>query len=245
MLNTIAESIKSQVSERALNQNPLTELALTAFFAGGHILLTGPTGLGKTHWARTFTGALGINFNHIHITDDATPPHLSQDENFTIATANSPLHLPKPLADRFMMHLSATYPGVAAEKQMLQMHHVGELTVPPLHPICTTEIISQAKQEVRDVGVEDAVFNYIISIVETTRRIGAVQEGASPRGSIALLMAAKARAAIKGRDYASLEDVQVLAQPVLAHRLTLKPEATREGMKPERVIESILTGRRG
>lgn len=83
--------------------------------------------------------------------------------------------------------------------------------------------------------------NYIVSIVETTRRVSACLYGASPRGSVALLLASKAHAAMEGRDYVIPDDVRMLSVPVLGHRVILKPEAEIDGVKAETVIENILS----
>jgi MoxR-like ATPase len=175
--------------------------------------------------------------------------HKMDDPFFVMATQN-PLEyegtypLPEALTDRFMMKILVSYPGVTAEKQMLQMYHEGFNPNKPqddLPAICTAEHIAQAKQEIQAVTVEEAVFNYIVSVVETTRRVGAVQFGASPRGSVALLLASKAFAAINGRDFVIPDDVHTLSLPVLRHRIILKPEAEIEGITTDQVIESILS----
>jgi len=295
MLKNIADSIKAQISKSVLNQEAITKLALTAFFAEGHVLLTGPTGIGKTEWTKGMAKALGMACNRIRFAEGVTQQdvlgtkgtdELKRGPLFTQIFLAEGVHnaspkiksilmdameeqtatidgdgyfLPEPffmvgtleenqalepnLADRFMLKLQVNYPGVAAEKQILLMNHEG--IVKHGQQAVSAESIALAKQEVQDVAVEDAIFNNIISIVETTRRVAAVKSGASPRGSIALLKASKAYAAISGRDYVIMEDVQHLAVPVLRHRITLKPDAMQEGIQAERIIESILTGRRG
>jgi len=298
MLKQLTESIKAQVSTHVLNQEAITELALAAFFAGGHIVLVGPTGMGKTAWARAFAGSLGLSYGTArpNTTHSAQPSqlfsqlfHVKQDSeyqdhidivlqepspaqvwfnnliidtidkntnhipgtggepfpmpvpNMIVVSGTDTRHLPKALIDRFMMKLYVNYPGVAAEKQLLQLHHTGVCTTPI--PICTPETITQAKQEVQNVAVEDPIFNYIISITETTRRISAIKTGASPRASISLLMASKAYAAICGRDYVTIDDVQSLAIPVLRHRVTLRADAINEGLHADRIIEGIIVGK--
>jgi len=310
MLQNISEGIKSQIGNYVLNQEVVTELALTAFFAGGHILLVGPTGLGKAKWARAFAGALGLDYNSAQLTESTIPDRLYStytqdgenqpvsrpgalfspvfhakfyesnmdntfprfdntqewahmrildaidrneratneygsesfslpDPHFIIASLSDTRILPKPLVDRFMMKLYINYPGVAAEKQILQAYHTNAPEPEPT-PICTPETIAQAKQEVQAVMVDDAIFNYIVSIAETTRRISAIQTGVSPRASMALLQAAKAYAVICGRDYVTTSDVKSLAIPVLRHRITLRPDAVKEGVNADRIIESII-----
>ena len=304
MLKNIADGIKEKLNRRVLNQESLTELAITAMFAGGHVLIEGVPGLAKTLWARSLAQLLSVGCKRVQFTSDLmpsdilgtkvynqrsgefdlrkgplftqlfladeinrTPPktqsallevmeersitidgetHIMEEPFFVMATQN-PLEyegtypLPEALTDRFMMKLLITYPGVTAEKQMLQMHAGGEISFEELSPLCSANEIAEAKKEIQAVTVEDGVFNYIVSVVETTRRVGAVHFGASPRGSVALLLASKAYAAIQGRDYVIPDDVHMLALPTLRHRILLKPEAEIEGITTDQVIESILS----
>jgi MoxR-like ATPase len=307
MLKILTDNIKEKLNARVLNQENLTELAVTAMFAGGHVLIEGVPGLAKTLEARSLAQLLSVGCKRVQFTSDLmpsdilgtkvfnrqtgqfelrkgplftqlfladeinrTPPktqsallevmeeraitidgmtHKMEDPFVVMATQN-PLEyegtypLPEALTDRFMMKILVTYPGVAAEKQMLQMYHEGFEPSQPqddLAAICTAEHIAQAKQEIQNVTVDDGVFNYIVSVVETTRRVGAVQFGASPRGSVALLLASKAFAAINGRDFVIPDDVHTLCLPVLRHRIILKPEAEIEGITADQVIESILS----
>jgi len=125
---------------------------------------------------------------------------------------------------------------------MLQMYHEGFNSgkLEDLAPVCHAQDIANVRREIQNVAVEDGVLNYIVSVVETTRRVGAIQYGSSPRGSVALLMAAKAYAALQGRDFVIPDDVHYLATPVLRHRVMLKPEAEIEGITTDQVIEGIL-----
>ena len=305
MLKHIADEIKEKLSARILNQGNLTELAVTAMFAGGHVLIEGVPGLAKTLWVRSLSQLVGAMSKRVQFTSDLmpsdilgtkvfnqqtsqfelrkgplftqlfladeinrTPPKTQSallevmeeraitidgqthvlDEPFFVMATQNPLEyegtypLPEALTDRFMMKINITYPGVAAEKQMLQMYHSGFSSgkLDKLAPVCTAADIAEARQEVQQVTVEDGVFNYIVSVVETTRRVGAIQYGASPRGSVALLMASKAYAAIMGRDFVIPDDVHYLTKPILRHRIMLRPEAEIEGITPDQVIEGIL-----
>jgi len=306
MLKDLSSNIKMQLNNRVLNQETLTDLALTALFAGGHVLIEGVPGLAKTLWAKSLSELIGVTCKRMQFTSDImpsdilgtkvfnqqtsdfelrkgplftqlfladeinrTPPKTQSallevmeeraitidgqthvlDEPFFVMATQNPLEyegtypLPEALTDRFMMKINITYPGVAAEKQMLQMYHQGFSSgkLDNLTPICNAIDIARARQEVQNVTVEDSVFNYIVSVVETTRRIGAIQYGASPRGSVALLMASKAYAALMGRDFVIPDDVYFLATPILRHRIMLKPEAEIEGITADHVLEGILS----
>jgi len=306
MITNIANNIKTQLNSRILNQENLTDLALTALFAGGHVLIEGVPGLAKTLWARSLAQLLSVTCKRVQFTSDLmpsdiigtkvynqqtgefelkkgplhtqlfladeinrTPPKTQSallevmeeraitidgqtyklNEPFFVMATQNPLEyegtypLPEALTDRFMMKILVTYPGVAAEKQMLQMYHDGfnHSRLEDIAAVCTEDDITLARQEIQAVAVEDGIFNYIVSVVETTRRIAAVQFGSSPRGSVALLLAAKTYAALQGRDYVIPDDVHFLALPVLRHRVLLKPEAEIEGITSDKVIESILS----
>jgi len=153
--------------------------------------------------------------------------------------------LPEALVDRFMMKLLITYPGIAAERDILAMYNQGfnaaDIDTAGINTVANAADIEKARAEIKEVVVDDSILNYIVSIIETTRRVNAVAIGASPRGSVALLNNAKAYAAIKGRDFVAPDDIKELALPILRHRIILKPEAEIDGMKTDRVIEGILS----
>jgi len=173
--------------------------------------------------------------------------HVLPEPFFVMATQNPVEYegtypLPEALVDRFMMKINISYPGVVAEKKILQMHHGGFNNVYLSgEPICNAEDIASCREEIAQVTVEDSVMNYIVSIVETTRRVSAVMHGASPRGSVALLLSSKSYAAMEGRDFVIPDDVRMLSGPVLGHRIILRPEAEIDGVKSETVIENILS----
>jgi MoxR-like ATPase len=182
------------------------------------------------------------------ITIDGEVNRLS--EPFLVVATQNPVEyegtypLPEALTDRFMMKLYMTYPGVAAEKQVLSMYSTGftgaDINTANINAVANPESIMMCREEIKNVTVDDAILNYIISIIETTRRVNAVAIGASPRGSVALLMNAKSYAAINGRDFVVPDDNKELATPVLRHRIILKPEAEIDGLKTDKVIENIL-----
>jgi len=306
MITDISNKIKTELGNRILNQEALTDLALTALFAGGHVLLEGVPGLAKTLWAKSMAELISVPYKRLQFTSDImpsdilgtkvfnprtsdfelrrgplftqlfladeinrTPPKTQSallevmeeraitidgethrlDEPFFVMATQNPLEyegtypLPEALTDRFMMKINITYPGVVAEKQMLQMYHSGNTPgkLPALAPVCNAADIAGAKEQIKNVTVEEGIFNYIVSIVETTRRVAAVQHGSSPRGSVALLMASKAYAAINGRDFVIPDDVRFLSKPILRHRIILKPEAEIEGTNTDQVIDTILS----
>ncbi|MCL2593779.1 MAG: MoxR family ATPase [Defluviitaleaceae bacterium] len=182
------------------------------------------------------------------ITIDGENNELS--EPFVVFATQNPVEyegtypLPEALVDRFMMKLYMDYPGVAAEKTLLNMYHNGfdsqDLSTTSVRTICTAEQFLRCREEIRNITVDESILNYIVSIIETTRRVNAVSIGASPRGSVALLLAAKSYAAINGRDFCIPDDIKDLAPHILRHRIILKPEAEIDGLKTDKVIENIL-----
>ena len=167
-------------------------------------------------------------------------------EPFMVFATQNPIEyegtypLPEALTDRFMMKLALTYPGIAAEKAILGMYNDGTINY-QAKAVCTAEDLSMCREEISGVRVDDSIYNYIVSIIETTRRINAVAIGASPRGSVAFLLCAKTSAAMNGRDFIIPDDVRDLAHPILRHRIILRPEAEIDGVKPNEVIENIMS----
>jgi MoxR-like ATPase len=132
--------------------------------------------------------------------------------------------LPESQVDRFMMRLSMGYPTAGAEAGMLAAHETGDRVL-ELEPVAdTTEVLALQDAAAR-VRAAPPLRDYIVSLLGHTRADPRVELGASPRAGVMLLRAAKARALLEGRDHALPDDVQALAQPVLAHRIVLAPEA--------------------
>ncbi|MCA1815270.1 MAG: MoxR family ATPase, partial [Acidobacteria bacterium] len=107
-------------------------------------------------------------------------------------------------------------------------------------PLARADAISQCRAEVRRARMEPGVQKYVVQIVRRTREHPAVAYGASPRASVAMLLCAKALAAMRGREFATPDDVRDIARPVLRHRLRLRAEAELDGATPESVITDIL-----
>ena len=128
--------------------------------------------------------------------------------------------LPEAQLDRFLMSVSIGYPDLEAEVRVLANAHRG-LTLEELQPVGRPEDITRLIQQVRGVHVDDAVMQYVVRLVAATRGASGVRLGASPRGSVGLLRASQAAAAMAGRNYVTPVDIQRLAVPVLAHRLML------------------------
>lgn len=147
--------------------------------------------------------------------------------------------LPEAQLDRFLVRLSLGYPTIEEEGRLLQRlqksHPIDEIA-----PVAKAEEVIAAQEAIRDIHVDDKVRNYILQIVHASREHEDVLLGASPRASIALFRTAQALAAIGGRDFAIPDDIKRMAQPVLAHRIILKPESRLRKRTPSALVHEIV-----
>ena len=152
--------------------------------------------------------------------------------------------LPEAQLDRFLMKILITYPTVEQERQVIANWQAGfssrKLDAVDLEVINDPAMIPQCRASVRRVNVEPGVQNYLVEIVRRTREHPSLLWGASPRASVGLLMASKALAAMRGRDFATPDDVRDIVHPVLRHRILPRSEAEIEGITPEFVLDEIL-----
>jgi MoxR-like ATPase len=161
-----------------------------------------------------------------------------------IATQNPLEHegtypLPEAQLDRFMMRVVIGYPSREKELEILDTHGIRS-TFYDLNPVATVEEVQEMVTIAREVAVSQSVKNYIVDLVEGTRLHPDVKLGASPRSALFLQRLARSRAASQGRDYVMPDDIKVLAQPVLEHRLAMRPEAQMRGETVTDLIDDIL-----
>ena len=147
--------------------------------------------------------------------------------------------LPEAQLDRFLMRISLGYPGRAEEIEVLNRQEQTHPLQRVQQVVDATELV-QGQQAIRTVHVDRLIKEYIVSIVDATRRHEDIYLGASPRGSLALQIAAQARAAISGRDYVIPDDIKALAASTLAHRLILSPSARIRNADTRSIIGEIL-----
>jgi MoxR-like ATPase len=163
-----------------------------------------------------------------HVTVDAVSHELALP--FMVFATQNPVEyegtypLPEAQVDRFMVRLTLGYPDAQAEAGMLAGHEAGDRVL-ELDPVADRAEVVEAQDAARRVHASRALREYIVSLSRHTRADHRVELGASPRAGLLLLRAAKALALIRGRDHALPDDVQALAETVLAHRLMLVPEA--------------------
>jgi MoxR-like ATPase len=168
-------------------------------------------------------------------------------EPFLVLATQNPVEyegtypLPEAQLDRFLFKAVVRYPEPAEEIAILRAHDKGLplANVASLVPL-EAGALRDARVEVEAVTVEGSILDYIVSVVGESRRSPDLLLGASPRAAVHLLRAAKAAAAIEGRDYVTPDDVKSLVPAVLRHRLVLKAEAEIEGLDADAVVRRIL-----
>ncbi|MEH2283256.1 MAG: MoxR family ATPase [Nostoc sp.] len=290
-----------------VGQSSLIQQLLVALLAGGHVILEGVPGTGKTLLVKVLAQLIQGEFRRIQLTPDVLPSDITgtnifdlNSRNFTlkkgpiftevlladeinrtppktqaalleameemqvtldgeslplpdlfwvIATQN-PLEfegtypLPEAQLDRFLFKLVVDYPDQAAEKQMLLNRQAGfaarRLDINRLKPIATVVDILQARQAVKEVKVSEAIVDYLLALVRTSRQSPDLTLGASPRAAGAWLQTSQALAWLAKRDFVTPDDVKAVASPLLRHRLILKPEAMLDGLQMDAVIASVI-----
>ena len=178
-----------------------------------------------------------------HVTVDKHTHELARP--FLVLATQNPIEyegtypLPEAQLDRFMVRVSLGYPSAEAEIDMLAQH-AGHDRVLDLQPVADVAEVLAAQKAAAQVHGSEALRRYVVAILEATRADSRVELGASPRAGLMLFRAAKALAALDGRDHALPDDVQALASTVLSHRLVLAPEAAGEGRAA--IVRDALDG---
>ena len=176
-------------------------------------------------------------------------------ELFLVMATQNPIEqegtypLPEAQLDRFLLHLDVSYPSFDSELEILRLNRgeaLGENEA--LSVNLTQDMIFQARKAVLNIHMADNVERYLIRLIMATRQpdkydtqlVNWLEMGVSPRATLALDRCARAHAWISGRDFVSPEDIQIMAFPVLRHRLLLSYQAQAEGVHPNQVIQRLL-----
>ena len=170
-------------------------------------------------------------------------------ENFTVLATQNPIEfegtypLPEAQLDRFLLKIRIGYPTEPEEIEIVSRYGQGfdprnldaiDLTA------CDCALLPAARREIAGVKVEPSLFAYLVALIRRTRDWPALSLGASPRAAVGLLFAARAIAAMDGRDYLLPDDIKAAALPVLRHRILLKPEADLEGLSADLIVQQVL-----
>ena len=293
----------NELKKVIVGQEQFLDFMAVALFTGGHILVEGVPGIGKTLAARTLAKTLNAEFSRIQFTPDLMPSDVTGTKVFDVKNSSFYLkkgpaftnilladeinratpktqsallecmeegsvtidgethHLPKPFMvmatmnplefegtyplpeaqlDRFLMKLVITHLPPEQEEALLVKVNQNDGALRPeiVSPIVTIEEWNSIRNEINKVTVSENIIRYITAIIYTTRNSPAVLLGASSRASIALMQCSKTMAAFSGRDFVIPEDVVELVNPVLRHRLIIKPEAQLDNVS----VDDILTG---
>ncbi|MGW3601334.1 MULTISPECIES: AAA family ATPase [unclassified Micromonospora] len=170
------------------------------------------------------------------------------DEPFHVLATANPIEyegtypLPEAQLDRFLLRVSFGYPEHDEEWEVLRRRMGRRREEAEIKPVVDAATLRSMQAALEDVVVEDSVGRYIVALTAATREHPSVLVGASPRGSLALLLLARVRAVFGGRDYVVPEDVKEVAAPALAHRITLRPEMWLRRVDPAFVVGEVLEG---
>ncbi|TQD45250.1 AAA family ATPase [Marilutibacter aestuarii] len=306
-LSERAAAIREEVGKAFIGQAEVLDQILIALLAGGHVLIEGVPGLGKTLLVRALSQALDCGHARVQFTPDLMPSDISghavwnpKSETFnirrgpifthllladeinrapaktqsalleamaelqvtiegrsfplpppflTLATQNpveqeGTYPLPEAQLDRFLLKVLIGYPSRADEIRMVgtvsQGRNAAAFDLARVQRAAGPEDIVAMQAGTALVTVDEAVIDYAVRIVAATRDWAGIAMGAGPRGSLALVRAARAQAVLSGRDFVTPDDVREIALPALRHRIALAPELQIEGQSPDDVLKALL-----
>jgi len=171
--------------------------------------------------------------------------------NFTVFATQNPIEyegtypLPEAQKDRFMLKITMKTPErsdelLLAQRTMTSSAPEALLADDAVRPVIRAEDLAGLRQTLAEIVIRDEMIGYLVDVVRATREHESVLVGAGPRATQALIMAARANAAVSGRDFVTPDDIKMLAVPVLEHRLILRPEFEIEGLSVPEVIQQVL-----
>lgn len=300
--------LREQIDRVVLGQEKVKEQLLVCLLSGGHGLLEGVPGTGKTLLVLTVARLLDCRFRRIQFTPDLMPADLlgtnifnPKDQSFefrpgpiftdflladevnrtpprtqaallesmqekavtidgvqrivspvfSVFATQNPVEfegtypLPEAQRDRFLLKINIDYPSAEAESAIIAAYSEGrrlhEAGATDLQPVLTPEQLQLSRRVVAEqVRFDEELRTYLLAIVTATRHHAAVQVGAGPRASLALLDSSRSLALLRGRDFVTPDDIKELAAPVLEHRLIMNPEAEMEGFRLDDLLRQIF-----
>ncbi len=306
-LSERAARVRDEVAKAFIGQPDVLDQILVALLSGGHVLVEGVPGLGKTLMVRALSQALGCGFARVQFTPDLMPSDVSghavwdaRSETFTVrrgpiftnllladeinrapaktqsalleamqeqqvtiegqsfalpppfmalATQNpveqeGTYPLPEAQLDRFLLKVLIGYPEHADEVAMVAAISEGRVAagfdLSRVSRVLADGEIVAMQLGTAAIRVDPAVVDYAVRIAAGTRTWPGIAMGAGPRGSLALVRAARAQAVLSGRDFVTPDDVRDIAIPALRHRIALAPELQIEGQDADRVLQALL-----
>jgi MoxR-like ATPase len=167
---------------------------------------------------------------------------------FTVLATQNPIEqegtypLPEAELDRFLFKIRVSYPSAEEEVRILSTHHANRAPLASISSLLTANDLAAAREIVDATLARDEILQYAVALVRATREHPAISVGASPRAALWMVRAAKAVAAIEGREFVLPEDVQTVIRPTLRHRIVLEPGAEVEGMSPDDAVDEVVRG---
>ncbi|QEM12640.1 AAA family ATPase [Mucilaginibacter rubeus] len=170
------------------------------------------------------------------------------EEPFTVLATQNPVEhegtyrLPEAQLDRFLFKIEVKYPTLEEEIAIVTQQHQQRTADQLSHiaPVLSAVDINELRKQVRALHVEDKLIEFTAKVIHETRNNKSLQLGGSPRASLAIINAAKAMAAINGRDFVTPDDIIYVVPPVLRHRIMLTPDREMEGITPDIVIAQMI-----
>lgn len=299
--------LKNEVAKAVIGQTPVINEVLICLLAGGHALVEGVPGLGKTLLVKALAKAIDGKFSRVQFTPDLMPSDVTghtmydmKSQNWrvrkgavfcnflladeinrapaktqsallevmqerqvtiegssftldkpflTIATQN-PIEqegtypLPEAQLDRFLLNIFIDYPTAAEEVAMVQKVTLGKvgdaLDISAIQSVVSPKELVSIQTIAASLHIDDAIVDYAVRLVRATRDWSGIDVGAGPRGSIALLRAARASALLAGNHFVTPDDVKHVATAVLRHRIRLTADYEIEGYTKSEVIAGLL-----
>jgi MoxR-like ATPase len=299
-------AIREQISAAFIGQDAVLDQLLVALLAGGHVLIEGVPGLGKTLLVRALAAAMAGTFSRVQFTPDLMPSDVSghafydpksesfkirrgpvfanllladeinrapaktqsalleamQESQVTIESRSFPLDapfltiatqnpveqegtypLPEAQLDRFLLKILIDYPAHEDELRMVATISSGVATqfdLSAIRAVVQPADVVAMQAATAAITVDPVVLDYAVRIVRATRTWPGIAMGAGPRGSLALVRAARAQAVLDGRDFVTPDDLVRIARPALRHRIALAPEMQIEGRRVDQVLDALL-----
>jgi len=306
-LSERVDAVREAVGRAFIGQPEVLDQILIALLAGGHVLIEGVPGLGKTLLVRALAQALELDYGRVQFTPDLMPSDVSghavydpKTESFkirrgpvftnllladeinrapaktqsallevmqegqvtiegkafaltppflTLATQHpveqeGTYPLPEAQLDRFLLKVLIDYPTLDDEKRMVDAITTGrsaaDFDLSQVPRVLNAAEVVALQQATAAITVDPEVIDYAVRIVAATRQWPGIALGAGPRGSIALVRAARAQAVLSGRDFVTPDDVRDIAKPALRHRIALAPELQIEGQSADDALTALL-----
>lgn len=303
------QRMRAEIGKAVIGQDTVIEHIMIAMLAGGHVLLEGVPGLGKTLMVKSLAKTFGGKFARIQFTPDLMPADVTghmlfnpkegvftlrrgpvfthllladeinrapaktqaallevmQEKQVTIEGKSLPVErpfmvlatqnpleqegtypLPEAQLDRFLLKVNLKHLSEADEARLLahilSLKNVMDIYTDDISQVVTPAQLQTLQAVVNRVTVDERVSRYALQIVRLTRQYPGIAVGSGPRGAIALLACARAKALLDGRDHVTPDDVKQLALPVLRHRLALTAEVEIEGLTSDEVLLQLLDG---